>query len=563
MRIDRVMGKIEIGQLPLSLMTYRKLRKLGISSLDEAFDARNSRRMKRLGLIAASELVKVAAPYVEALRTQGTWRKGPSVRLARGIRRRRPRGSRAGCPVKEEEVAPTYVPAADAADTILGRALTDEECELLRATPASDLGLSVRATNATRRLRCDTALDVALLPAEAVVRLKNCGRVTLGELRKASQRALATGRLDSAEASVDSNAVRKMVDEFLESLDERRRFVIRERFGLWGGTKETLEDLGYVLGVTRERIRQIEAKAIRSLRNSMLRRRGVALLVRLRETMLQQLAADAFCGVLRAEDFQELWNADVTPRSERELDEPGVRTIAAQFLKEVFAPDAAMNPERFISDGEGRYFCSAEVRNRFQLIEEWVRSLLIGKGRPLAIADAVAVLKSQGVEVAHQELERFAEVSSLFGVDWAGSLGLRRWNIFLRRDVGTLVQRALMELGEPTHYSHIADKVNAMFPNRGPFSLSGITGAMLRHPQTFVALGRGMYALRNWGISRPPFLKDFLAEAIRAAGGEAAAEELAELGGRRYGFKRTSVALTLAMNPQLFKHLGHQKYRLV
>jgi RNA polymerase primary sigma factor len=53
----------------------------------------------------------------------------------------------------------------------------------------------------------------------------------------------------------------------LESLTERERKVLRLRFGLDDGRGRTLEEVGKEFNVTRERIRQIEAKALRKLRH--------------------------------------------------------------------------------------------------------------------------------------------------------------------------------------------------------------------------------------------------------------------------------------------------------
>jgi RNA polymerase primary sigma factor len=61
--------------------------------------------------------------------------------------------------------------------------------------------------------------------------------------------------------------LREQVDSVLNSLSERERDVLRLRFGLVDGRNRTLEEVGKEFNVTRERIRQIEAKALRKLRH--------------------------------------------------------------------------------------------------------------------------------------------------------------------------------------------------------------------------------------------------------------------------------------------------------
>lgn len=72
---------------------------------------------------------------------------------------------------------------------------------------------------------------------------------------------------DSPTEAADRSLLRDRIEEALLVLTEREREVIKMRFGLIDGMPHTLEEVGRYFNVTRERIRQIEAKAIKKLRN--------------------------------------------------------------------------------------------------------------------------------------------------------------------------------------------------------------------------------------------------------------------------------------------------------
>jgi RNA polymerase primary sigma factor len=68
-------------------------------------------------------------------------------------------------------------------------------------------------------------------------------------------------------SSVTQELLREDIIEVMAGLSPRERDVLRLRFGLDDGRQRTLEEVGQLFGVTRERIRQIEAKALRKLRH--------------------------------------------------------------------------------------------------------------------------------------------------------------------------------------------------------------------------------------------------------------------------------------------------------
>ncbi|CDN15572.1 Group 2 RNA polymerase sigma factor @ RNA polymerase sigma factor RpoD [Richelia intracellularis] len=72
---------------------------------------------------------------------------------------------------------------------------------------------------------------------------------------------------ETPEDQVSKNLLREDLEKVLDSLSPRERDVLRLRYGLDDGRMKTLEEIGQIFNVTRERIRQIEAKALRKLRH--------------------------------------------------------------------------------------------------------------------------------------------------------------------------------------------------------------------------------------------------------------------------------------------------------
>jgi len=92
------------------------------------------------------------------------------------------------------------------------------------------------------------------------------GKSTLGDF--IGNDSASGDRILSPDEEADSQLLRKQILEVLDNLSDKERKILEMRHGLTDGIFHTLEEVGKEFGVTRERIRQIEAKAHERIRNS-------------------------------------------------------------------------------------------------------------------------------------------------------------------------------------------------------------------------------------------------------------------------------------------------------
>ncbi len=70
------------------------------------------------------------------------------------------------------------------------------------------------------------------------------------------------------DSGIDGDRMRSGVGSLISSLSEREQLILRLRYGLGGEEEHTLEQIGQSLGLSRERVRQLEARALKKLRET-------------------------------------------------------------------------------------------------------------------------------------------------------------------------------------------------------------------------------------------------------------------------------------------------------
>ncbi|MBA0554968.1 hypothetical protein Golob_014038 [Gossypium lobatum] len=98
------------------------------------------------------------------------------------------------------------------------------------------------------------------------VRLTSNPAITV-YLLKFQPEVIAGPEADTSEDILTKQLMKEDLEKVLESLSPRERQVIRWRFGMEDGRMKTLQEIGESIGVSRERIRQIEMSAFRKLKS--------------------------------------------------------------------------------------------------------------------------------------------------------------------------------------------------------------------------------------------------------------------------------------------------------
>ncbi len=107
----------------------------------------------------------------------------------------------------------------------------------------------------------ERALSIVQEPTSLDLPIGEDGDATLGDLIEATDAI-------NPQAAAEASALGQHLAEALAGLTPREERILRMRFGFGGMNEHTLEEVGRTFGVTRERIRQIEAKALQKLRHA-------------------------------------------------------------------------------------------------------------------------------------------------------------------------------------------------------------------------------------------------------------------------------------------------------
>jgi hypothetical protein len=425
--------------------------------------------------------------------------------------------------------------------------------------PVEVLDLSTRSLKVLIRLHICSITELLEYPKEKLFRAENIGRKSLNEIESKLFAYLSNGSIVGRADHVANEAVesaglgtRSFVQQMLSRLPDRQRNIIADRYGLWDGIAETLQDIGDKLGLTRERIRQIEEKGLKRLRR-IYGHGTIKNLVLAKITTCLESQSETFRGIVGEDQFTNAFADDCS------LEEAA---LAITLLNDI---NARLFHSQLIEAEPGVYCIDTHLAAKYKALLEIIQTSLRKHQKPFSEEELHReLIRRESPVTTDQEalLGRIFQVSPSVMRLRDGSIGLSEWTGFLRRDAISLAEATLRLLGRPAHFREITQKIGVFFPDAGPINERTIHNGLWQGSNKFVWVKNGTYGLSAWGITKPPYIKDRLIELLSDAQYPLPFWHLEEKVLEMCNCKKDSVRMTLDLNPKLFRKFEGDQYGL-
>lgn len=318
---------------------------------------------------------------------------------------------------------------------------------------------------------------------------------------------------------------------------EREREIISRRFGLFE-RKETLEQIGELLSITRERVRQLE------------------------KAVVARLKANAETGELpHIADFETAVSSvlnqhgslmRVSTLTERlHIPESRIEQSRVAFISQL-CPGLVVIEEddsHYLSVGISKQF-DGNLKARISEIVAIVKEL----GEPSPI-DAITVKAGVNDIIQTESLARSSKQLATLHSLW----GLVKWPVVNPKNIRDKIYVILKEHGKHMHFNDIAKAIKDSSFKRKDVTTQAIHNELIKDKR-FVLVGRGIYALKEWGYEKGT-VADIISEILRKEGAALHRDEIVKRVLKSRYVKETTILLNLQGKTQ-FKRVAKATYVL-
>jgi hypothetical protein len=326
----------------------------------------------------------------------------------------------------------------------------------------------------------------------------------------------------------------KICDDILKDLPtDRSRDVIRRRFGFGKEKKETLELIGKSYGITRERVRQIEEDGLKR--------------ARVGAKKISQEPFQYFSEKLK--NFGGLKKEDLF------LEELGGQKFKPQVL---FLLNLEEQFERF-SETEDFYPFWTLDKNSLDLARKIIDCFdkeLRKSNQPLT---PERINFPDNSNLTPNVLSSYIEISKNILKGPEGLYGFSEWPEINPRGIKDKAFLVLKRENKPLHFSQVAQLIQKQENSNSPSLVKTVHNELIKD-QRFVLVGRGLYALKDWGY-KPGVVKEVIFDVLKNSGNPLSSKEIIEKVLTQRFVQKNTILLNL-QNKKYFLRDSEGKYTI-
>ena len=339
--------------------------------------------------------------------------------------------------------------------------------------------------------------------------------------------------------------LKNILYELIKVLNPRAREVIEKRFGLRSVLCQTLEAIGQNLGVTRERVRQIEALGLRQLAN----KNVLEPLKPVFETIEKHLTD--YGGVRREDYFL------------REISQ--LVSLKEKNNENLIDFALALGQGRFVHFKETPKWRAAwaldnSVYNNAIGLGESLRKKLAEQNLPIPREEVLKTAASLGGEMNDRALFSCIELCREIAQNPFGEWGFIGSPEVSPKGVKDKAYLIFKKEKKPLHFAQVAELINQVAFEGRKAHPQTVHNELIKDPR-FVLVGRGTYALADWGYE-PGTVRDVLVSALKNTEGGLTKEEIIKIVQAKRLVKENTILLNL-QNKKVFRKIDNERFTLL
>lgn len=332
----------------------------------------------------------------------------------------------------------------------------------------------------------------------------------------------------------------KFIDNLMMTLKPKQQIVIGKRFGLKNGEKATLQNIGDVFGITRERVRQIEAQILKNISPSI--KEGTGEILELVNEHLDRLG-----GVRRDEEFLNDLRYFLSARDVKCFEQK------IKFILEISeVPFYYREDQNFYSFW---YLNEEKKENFFEFIRQFI-NFLKSQDKAAVLEKKIHLEKLKELLSSHSH---FLAVSKKIGFNNFGDLGLTEWPEIQPRTIRDKIYLVLKKHGQPLHFGHIAKNIQTFGIDTKPAHVQTVHNELVKD-ERFVLVGRGLYGLKEHGFE-PGTVREVIVKILKNKKALSSSEIMKQVKQKKF-VKDTTILLNL-QNKEYFRRSPDGHYSLV